>query len=231
MIYIRKSNERGNTRIDWLNSYHTFSFGNYYDPGFMGFASLRVINDDIIQPGFGFGRHPHDNMEIITYVVEGALEHNDSMGTGSVIKPGEIQIMSAGTGIEHSEFNHSKTDKLHLLQIWIIPDKSNLTPSYQQEKIKKVNNQFVLIGSKEKAEGVVLINQNVKLYAAYLTKNHELDYPLENGRVGWLQLIKGKLKLNNHEISAGDGVAIQGEKIHLTCLEDAELLFFNLSEH
>jgi redox-sensitive bicupin YhaK (pirin superfamily) len=152
------------------------------------------------------------------------------MGTGSVIKPGEIQIMSAGSGIEHSEYNHSKSEILHFLQIWIIPDKSNLTPSYQQEKIKNVHDQFILIGANKKSDGIVHINQDVKLFAAYLTKNHDVQYPLEKGRVGWLQLIKGKIKLNDHEISQGDGVAIQGENVRIQCLENAELLFFDLSE-
>lgn len=228
MIYIRKSQERGLGRTQWLNSLHTFSFADYYDPQFMGFGNLRVINEDTVQPGFGFGKHPHNNMEIISYVVEGSLEHKDSMGTGSVITPGEIQIMSAGTGVEHSEFNHSKTDLLHFLQIWIIPEKSNLKPSYQQKKIQQTKNIWILIGSREQQDSAVKINQDVDLFAAFITPNNSLDYELQNNRMAWLQLIKGKITLNNQEILAGDGVAIENEKIHIKCLEDAELLFFDL---
>ncbi len=228
MIYVRKSHERGRGQTNWLNSFHTFSFADYYDPGFMGFSSLRVINEDTVQPGFGFGKHPHDNMEIISYVIEGSLEHKDSMGTGSVIRPGEIQIMTAGTGVEHSEFNHSKTDLLHFLQIWIIPEKQNLKPSYQQMTIQKMNNQFILLGSHEEKENTVTIHQNVNLYVAFLTQGDAIDYPLKNDRMAWLQLIKGAIKLNNIELSAGDGIAIQDEKINIHCDKDAEFLFFDL---
>ena len=173
MIYIRKGHERGKGQTNWLKSFHTFSFGEYYDPEFMGFGNLRVINEDTVQPGFGFGRHPHNNMEIITYVVSGVLEHKDSMGTGSVITPGEIQMMTAGTGIEHSEYNHSKSELLHLLQIWIIPEKKDLKPSYQQIKLHNVNNQFILIGANEEKDNIITIHQDVNLYAAFLTIRDE----------------------------------------------------------
>ena len=229
MITIRKSDDRGRGQHGWLNSYHTFSFANYYDPKFMGFGSLRVINEDTVQAANGFGKHPHDNMEIISYVVEGSLEHKDSMGTGSVIKPGEIQIMSAGTGVEHSEFNHSKTDPLHFLQIWIIPEKMGLKPSYQQKTIHKFNNELILIGSHDEHAGAVTIHQDINLYAAYLTKEDSLEYLIKNDRMVWVQLIKGKMNLNGHEIFAGDGVSIQDEKkMTLDCLEDAEFLLFDL---
>lgn len=228
MIYIRKNDERGRSQTHWLNSFHTFSFADYYDPAFMGFGHLRVINEDTVQPGYGFGKHPHDNMEIISYVVEGSLEHKDSMGTGSVIKPGEIQMMTAGTGVEHSEFNHSKTDLLHFLQIWIIPEKSGLKPTYQQKTITKINNKFILIGAREPQDDTITIHQDVNLYTAYLTQNHSIYYSLKNDRIGWLQLIKGKIKLNDQMLSPGDGAAFQHEKIDIYCIEDAEFLFFDL---
>lgn len=228
MIYIRKNNERGKGKMNWLNSLHTFSFADYYDPQFMGFGSLRVINEDTVQPGFGFGKHPHDNMEIISYVVDGSLEHQDSMKTGSTIKPGEIQMMTAGTGVEHSEFNPSKTDLLHFLQIWIIPEKRDLKPGYQQIKIQKAPNQFILIGSHATKENTITIHQDINLYAAFLTKNHDVNYLLNNNRMAWLQLIKGTISLNGQTLLAGDGAAIQDEKINIHCDENAELLFFDL---
>jgi redox-sensitive bicupin YhaK (pirin superfamily) len=229
MIYIRKSHERGRSRMDWLESSHTFSFASYYDPQFMGFGHLRVINEDIVQEGNGFGRHPHNNMEIISYVIDGSLEHKDSMGTGSTIKPGEIQLMSAGTGVEHSEFNHSKTDKVHFLQIWIIPDEKGLTPRYEQKTIQKSDNKLILIGSKNISDNTVTIHQDVELYAAYLTANHSVEHQFKNGRSGWLQLIKGKITLNEHELFTGDGAAItQTDKISVNSIENAELLLFEL---
>ena len=218
MIFIRKSNDRGRSQTKWLSSFHTFSFAGYYDPKFIEFGHLRVINEDTVQPGFGFEKHPHSNMEIISYVVEGSLEHRDSIGNGSVIKPGELQIMTAGTGIEHSEFNHSQMDLLHFLQIWIVPEKTNLTPSYQQITINKVLNQFVLIGSQNKQDGTVIIHQDVNLYVAFLTRNISIDYSLKANRKGWLQLVKGKIKLNNQTLLVGDGAAIQNEKINLQCI-------------
>lgn len=230
MISIRKNNDRGNSKTSWLNSYHTFSFADYYDPQFMGFGNLRVINEDTVQPGYGFGRHPHNNMEIISYVVEGSLEHHDSMGTGSIIKPGEIQIMSAGTGVEHSEFNHSKTDLLHFLQIWIIPQQRDLSPSYQQKNIKKTTNQFILIASQDGQDETVIIHQKISLYVAYFTKGHLHNYLLKPDHKGWVQLIKGKVDLNGKQLSAGDGSAITGEnKLDFHCRDNAELLMFDLT--
>jgi len=230
MIYIRKSNERGNSQIGWLNSLHTFSFGEYYDPKFMGFGDLRVINEDTVQPGYGFGKHPHNDMEIISYVVEGSIEHKDSMGTGSVIRPREIQRMSAGTGVQHSEFNHSKTELLHFLQIWILPEKTGLQPSYEQKRIPDLVNQLILIGSREGGEHAITIHQNVKLYVAYLAENHSIKYEFKKERKGWLQLIKGSIVLNGEQLSAGDGAAITDEsEIHIESTNNAELLLFDLA--
>jgi redox-sensitive bicupin YhaK (pirin superfamily) len=229
MISIRKSNDRGNSQMDWLNSFHTFSFADYYDPKFMGFGHLRVINEDTVQPGNGFGRHPHRDMEIISYVIEGSLEHKDSMGTGSIIKPGDIQRMSAGTGVEHSEFNHSLIDELHFLQIWIVPDKKGLSPGYEQKTISKLNNELILIGSQTENAGAITIHQNVELFVAYLTKNHSIHHDFKKGRQGWVQLVNGKIDLNGQQLSAGDGAAITTDnKIQIQCLQDAELLLFDL---
>lgn len=228
MISIRKSSDRGKSETNWLNSFHTFSFADYYDPEFMGFGNLRVINEDTVQPDSGFPRHPHRNMEIISYIVEGSLKHQDSEGNSSVIKPGEIQIMTAGTGVEHSEFNNSKTDLLHFLQIWIIPTVSGLKPSYQQKVIQKSSNQFILIGAQNAQDNAVTIHQDVNLYAAFLTQNHFMEYALANGRSGWLQLIKGEIKLNDQKLLQGDGAAIRDENIKVHCTKSSELLFFDL---
>src|SRR5437868_1932812 len=229
MIYTRKNSDRGLSQTDWLTSFHTFSFADYYDPQFMGFSSLRVINEDTVKPNFGFERHSHKNMEIISYVIEGALEHKDSMGTGSIIRPDEIQKMSAGSGVQHSEFNHSKTEPLHFLQIWIIPETQNIKPDYQQINISKTDNQLILLGSNHEKENVITIHQDVNLYAAYMTSGHEINYPLSSGRVTWLQLIKGQIQLNNHEMSAGDGAAILDENIKIHCNKEAEFLLFDLA--
>lgn len=229
MIIIRKDNQRGHSQIDWLNSFHTFSFGEYFDSNFMGFGNLRVINEDTVQPAQGFGRHPHKNMEIISYVIQGALEHKDSLGTGSVIRPGEIQRMSAGTGVTHSEFNHSKTDPLHFLQIWIIPKDQNISPSYEQKTIPAIKNQWVLIGSSEGSADAIKIHQDVELYSAQCSANHSLEYIFKNDRIGWLQVVNGKITLNNELLTTGDGAAIQNEKkLKINCIEDAEFLFFDM---
>lgn len=229
MLHLRYAKERGRSINTWLDSYHSFSFADYFDPAFMGFCSLRVINEDYIKGGAGFGRHPHKNMEIITYVVEGAIAHQDSLGTGSIIRPGEIQRMRAGTGIMHSEFNHSDTEPLHLLQIWILPDTQNLKPSYEQKTIQRARNAFILIGAPEGNQDRVHIHQDVFLYAAYLDKDLTLSYSFQPGRSGWLQLIKGALSVNNEYLTAGDGLRIEDEQaIVLTCMEDAECLFFDM---
>jgi quercetin 2,3-dioxygenase len=229
MISIRRSDQRGRSQLDWLNSYHTFSFAEYRDPEHMGFGHLRVINEDMVQPGMGFARHAHRDMDIISYVVEGELEHQDSMGNGSVIKPGDIQIMTAGTGIEHSEFNRSKSNLLHFLQIWIIPKKSHLKPSYQQKTIQPSDNELILIGCQDPKDTAVTIHQDACLYVSYMQENHSIHYSLDPERMGWLQLIKGHVLLNGADIKAGDGAAIQGESTTIDCLKKAELLFFDLA--
>jgi redox-sensitive bicupin YhaK (pirin superfamily) len=228
MIYIRKSDERGRGKNDWLDSYYTFSFANYYDPGFMGFGSLRVINEDFIQPSKGFGEHSHEDMEIMTYVIKGELAHRDSMGNGSIIRPGEIQRMTAGSGVKHSEYNHSNSDVLHLLQIWILPNEDRLTPSYQQSKIERKNNELILLASSDN-RGIVTIHQDAFVYAGYYTHNHMLHYPLQYKRGVWLQMIRGDLKFGDEYITAGDGVAIFDENdLTLTSLNESEFLLFDL---
>lgn len=229
MIKIRKANERGHTQLEWLDSYHSFSFGEYHSLKHMGLSDLRVINEDKINPGSGFGKHPHKDMEIITYVVEGALEHKDSLGTGSVIRPGEIQRMSAGTGIEHSEFNHSNRHVLHLLQLWIRPEVNAIAPSYEQKKIPYRTNELILIGSSHPTKEAIKIHQDIRLFVAYLTAPYTLFYHFPLKRRGWLQLIKGIIDLNGSILSAGDGASIQQEEnISCKCITDAQLLFFDL---
>lgn len=244
MIQIRKSQERGKTHIDWLESYHTFSFGDYEDKRYVGFGPLRVINQDQVKPGCGFGTHPHKNMEIITYVIEGELEHRDSTGTGSVIRPGEIQRMSAGSGIAHSEFNHSKSNTLHFLQIWIYPNQANLPPSYEQKKISKQENQLVLIGAQHSdrntSNNVLTIHQAVNLYTAILNSNTTLSHSIEKQRGVYIHLFKGKLEITGDtqgdgskqffQLAQGDGAFIVEENlIEIKAITDnAEFLLFDL---
>jgi redox-sensitive bicupin YhaK (pirin superfamily) len=231
MITIRKAQERGKTELSWLESYHSFSFASYYDPKFMGFGTLLVINEDRVQPGAGFGGHGHKEMEIISYVVSGTIEHKDSMGTGSVIKHGEIQRMSAGSGIRHSEFNPSNSELLHFLQIWISPKETNLRPSYEQKTIQQERNKLILIGSPKGGEHAIVIHQDVDLFVGYLDKNHLIDYFFPANNKGWLQLIKGKITINGQLLAAGDGVSISDEnKIKINCLEEAEFLLFDLRD-
>jgi redox-sensitive bicupin YhaK (pirin superfamily) len=231
MMNIRKSNERGHTKLDWLDSYHTFSFGYYQDPNNMGFRSLRVINDDIVKPAAGFSTHSHKDMEIITYVLDGALEHKDSLGNGSIIYPGELQRMSAGTGISHSEFNHSKTEAVHLLQIWILPSKHGIEPGYEQKKfpIKENPNQLHLIASPDGQTGSVTIHQNVKVYAASLKADGKFSHALGAGLNAWVHVAKGQIQLKGNTLEAGDGVSISQEsEIKVEALSAAEVLLFEL---
>lgn len=232
MITVRKSQDRGQVKIDWLESYHTFSFGNYYDPEYMGWRSLRVINEDRVQPMGGFPTHGHQNMEIITYILQGSLEHKDSLGTGSIIQPGEVQRMSAGTGIRHSEFNPSATDQVHLLQIWLLPDTQGLPPSYEQKSFNFSENsgQFQLIATRNPVDQAVKIHQDVNLYAGILKPSDRLSYSFSPERYGWLQVAKGEVILNQISLTAGDGAAIAEEpEITLTATTDAEILLFDLA--
>lgn len=232
MITVRKSQDRGQVKIDWLESYHTFSFGNYYDPEYMGWRSLRVINEDRVQPMGGFPTHGHQNMEIITYILQGSLEHKDSLGTGSIIQPGEVQRMSAGTGIRHSEFNPSATDQVHLLQIWLLPDTQDLPPSYEQKSFNFSENsgQFQLIATGNPVDHAVKIQQDVNLYAAILKASDRISYSFSPERYGWIQVAKGEIILNQISLTAGDGAAIAQEpEITLTATTDAEILLFDLA--
>lgn len=211
MITIRKAQDRGHNQIGWLDSWHTFSFGRYYDPAHMAFSTLRVINDDIVKPGFGFGKHPHDNMEIITYVLDGALKHGDSIGTGSTIVPGEIQRMSAGSGIEHSEMNASTTEPVRLLQIWIHPDQRDIPPSYEQKTVGDLRGKIVEIASPEGGDRAVKIHTDARVFATKLARDESATLDLAKGRRAWVQIASGELTLNGQRLNEGDGAAIEGE--------------------
>ncbi|ACK67527.1 Pirin domain protein [Rippkaea orientalis PCC 8801] len=232
MITLRPAQERGIANFGWLDSRHTFSFGHYYDPNYMGFSSLRVINEDKVIPSKGFPPHGHREMEIITYIINGALEHKDSVGNTSIIRPGDVQRMSAGTGIQHSEYNASKSEPVHLLQIWILPDTQGLNPSYEEKHFSTAEKQgkLKLIGSRNGRETSVTIHQDVDLYASILRDGETVEHSLVNNRKAWIQVVKGSLQLENYQLYAGDGVAISSEKsIALTALSDeSELLLFDL---
>jgi quercetin 2,3-dioxygenase len=230
-LLIHDRNFRGHAQIDWLDSYHTFSFSSFYDPNRMGFRSLRVINDDRIAPGAGFPTHGHRDMEILTYVLSGAVEHKDSLGTGSVIRPGDAQIMSAGTGIQHSEFNPSPTEPLHLLQIWILPDEQGITPRYEQKAFppEEKRGKLRLIAAKDGRDGAVTIHQDVDLYASILEDGDVVNYHVQPHRYAWLQIAQGIANLNGEELRAGDGVQISGEeKLEISTNTSAEILLFDL---
>jgi redox-sensitive bicupin YhaK (pirin superfamily) len=234
MIQIRQGKERGHADHGWLNTYHTFSFSDYYDPRFMGFRSLRVINEDWVKPGYGFPTHPHRDMEIITYVLEGSLEHRDSMGTGSVIRPGEVQKMSAGTGVRHSEFNHSKTEAVHLYQIWILPEKNGIKPMYEQKSIPAEEKQgkLRLVASPSgNGNGAVKLFQDAELYTAVLSKSDAVEYSLRDGRYAWVQVARGAVNVNGEELKAGDGAAVaQESKLTIRGSTDSsEVLLFDLA--
>ena len=199
MIDIRRAEERGTANFGWLDSRHTFSFGDYYDPKQMGFGPLRVINEDRVNPGQGFGTHGHRDMEIVSYVLEGALEHKDSIGTGSVIRPGDVQVMSAGTGIRHSEFNHSKREPVHFLQIWVVPNREGIAPRYEQKTFPDAEKRgrLRLVGSSDGREGSVVIHQDVELFAALLNTGEQVTHALATGRKGWLQVVRGAVAMND----------------------------------
>jgi redox-sensitive bicupin YhaK (pirin superfamily) len=232
MITKRPAGERGSTRTDWLDSHHTFSFNRYYDPRFEGFGDLLVINEDTVAPGGGFGTHGHRDMEIISYVVTGALEHRDSIGTSSVIRPGEVQRMSAGTGVRHSEFNHSKDEPVHFLQIWITPEREGLAPGYEQREFSEEERRgrLRLVASRGGREGSVTIHQDAEVYAATLAEGEEVSYEPRAGRRAWAQVIKGGVELNGLELRAGDGAAVSDEpRLVLRAVEPSELLLFDLA--
>lgn len=232
MFTIRKASDRGHANHGWLNAYHTFSFADYYDPHHMHFRSLRVMNEDRVAPGQGFGTHPHRDMEIVTYVLEGALEHKDSMGNGDVLRPGEFQHMSAGSGVQHSEFNPSKTEPTHLYQIWLLPSEKNLAPSYSQRRfdVGGRQNQWQLVASPEGAEDSLRIHQDAKIYLANLDAGKNLEYPLESGRHAWLQVLRGSLAVNGNELGTSDGLAVSDEQLlSLTTTSNAEVMLFDLN--
>ena len=232
MITVRHKNERGVANFGWLDSRHTFSFGHYYDPQYMGFASLRVINEDKVIPAKGFGTHGHQDMEIISYVLSGELAHRDSMGNGSVIRPGDIQRMSAGTGVRHSEYNASETNPVHFLQIWIMPEKSRLQPSYEEKHFDRESRQgkLQLVGSRDGRDNSVTIHQDVDLYLASLAQGDRLTYQTNDNRAVWLQVTKGEVKLNHELLQAGDGAAITNEAELAIAgnSSDSEILLFDM---
>lgn len=232
MLKKRPAKERGHFDFGWLSTYHSFSFGEYYDPAHMGFRNLRVINDDVIAGGQGFGTHPHQNMEILTYVLEGELAHKDSMGNGSVIYPGDVQRMSAGTGVTHSEFNNSKSEASHLLQIWILPEKQGLAPSYEQKHFDadQKKNRLCLIASQKGEEASVVMHQDVKIYSSLLDESKKIDFKLNTQRYYWLQMVKGNLQANGVSLVKGDGLALEQEAaLKLEASENSEFLLFDLA--
>jgi hypothetical protein len=232
MITLRPSHERGHTELWWLDSRHTFSFDRYYDLRHMGFRHLRVINEDWVKPGAGFPTHSHRDMEIITYVLEGELEHRDSMGNGSVIRPGEVQRMSAGTGISHSEYNHLQTEPVHLLQIWILPEERALMPSYEQRsfELSDKRGQLCLIAARDGCDGAATIHQDVDLYAAVLAAGDQVAHRLKPGRHVWVQVARGEVMFNGMVLKAGDGAAMSEEEVaEISANELSEVLLFDLA--
>ena len=232
MITKRPAAERGATRTDWLDSRHTFSFNRYYDPNFTGFGDLLVINEDTVAPGGGFGTHGHRDMEIISYVVKGALEHRDSTGAESVIRPGELQRMSAGTGVRHSEFNHSKDEPVHFLQIWITPEREGLAPGYEQREFaeEERRGRLKLVASRGGVDASVTIHQDAEVYASTLGAGEEVSHEARAGRRAWVQVIEGVLELNGVELRAGDGAAVSDEpRLVMRATEPSELLLFDLA--
>ncbi len=232
MIEIRRAEDRGRTELGWLDSRHTFSFGEYHDDEHAGFRSLRVLNDDRVQPGQGFGTHGHRDMEILSYVLEGALEHKDDAGGGGVIRPGEIQFMRAGTGVMHSEFNHSKSDPVHFLQIWIIPDRRGLPPAYGQQAFDrgKAKRAFVLLASSDGRDGSLQIQRDANVWVTLLGEGEQRDLPLGVGRYAWVHVARGSAFANGGSLGEGDGAAISGEDVlHFLGHGSVEVLVFDLS--
>ncbi len=232
MIIIRHHDERGRAELGWLDSRHTFSFGTYHDPRHMGFRSLRVINEDRVAPGGGFGAHSHDNMEIISYVLDGTLEHKDSLGNGTTIRPGEVQRMTAGTGITHSEFNPSPTQSVHFLQIWILPDRDGLPPSYEQRFFSSSEEQgrLRLVASPEGSDGSVVLHQDARLYLSRLGAGDSVTHEIAPRRHAWLQVVSGAVTIDNHGLVAGDGAAVSGlQRLEIGADAGSEILLFDLA--
>jgi redox-sensitive bicupin YhaK (pirin superfamily) len=231
-IALRPAEARGIANFGWLDSRHTFSFGHYYDPEHMGFGVLRVINEDRVRPSAGFETHGHRDMEIISYVLEGALEHRDSIGTGSVIRPGDVQRMSAGTGIRHSEFNHSKSELVHFLQIWLLPKEQGLSPGYEQKTFvdSEKRGRLRLVASSDGRDGSVVIHQDAQVYASILDKEEQVEHVLPAGGRGWVQVLRGAVEVNGQSLRAGDGAAVKDEPVLTVTGESdgSEILLFDL---
>lgn len=233
MINVRKASERGHFNFGWLDTYHTFSFGEYYDPRHVGFRSLRVINEDFVAPGAGFPTHGHRDMEIVTYVLEGGLAHRDSMGNGSTIRPGDVQRMSAGTGVRHSEFNDSEDERVHLLQIWVLPAETGIEPGYEEKRFAddEKRNRLRVVASPDGREGSVTIRQDAEIYASLLEDGREVSHELRPGRHAWLQVARGAVELNGRDrLEQGDGAAVSGEeRVTIAGSGAAEVLLFDLN--
>ena len=232
MIQIRKATDRGHADHGWLDTFHTFSFAGYQDPKQMGFRALRVMNEDRVQPGQGFGTHPHRDMEIVTYVLEGALEHKDSMGHGAVLTPGEFQRITAGTGITHSEFNPSNSEAVHLYQIWLLPDRKGIEPSYEQRRFTddEVTNRLRVVASPDGSDDSLVIHQDARIYLGRLERGRKVEHELAAGRHAWLQVLRGSATLNGKELNASDGVAVSEEtQLNVSAPTDAEVMLFDLN--
>lgn len=231
MINVRKSEDRGHFQSDWLDSYHSFSFGTYYDPEQMGFRTLRVINQDRVKPGTGFGMHPHWDMEILSFVLEGALQHKDNLGHKEIIQAGEVQRISAGTGVMHSEFNPLDKEDVHFLQIWVLPEKKGLQPSYEKKLFEpKVPNCLQLLASRDGRDGSAVLQQDISLYAGAVEAGNTVEYRLADGRYAWIQVIGGKLVVNGHALRSGDGAAVSEEDLlNLSPADQAKFLVIDLN--
>ena len=231
MIQVRKAQDRGHANHGWLDTFHTFSFSTYQNRDHMKFRSLRVMNEDTVAPGQGFGTHPHNDMEIVTYVLEGALEHKDSMGNGEVLRPGEFQRMSAGTGITHSEFNPSQNEPVHLYQIWLFPERKGIEPSYEQKWFPEEDrhNQMRLVASRDAEDGSLLIHTDARIYLSQISAAEEIGHQLPEGRYGWLQVLRGSVSVNGVELATSDGAAISEEtSLKIRANTDAEIMLFDL---
>ena len=232
MITVRPAHARGHADHGWLDSHHTFSFANYYDPAHMGFRSLRVINEDRVQPAQGFGTHPHRDMEILSYVLEGALQHRDSMGTGSIIRPGEVQRMSAGSGVTHSEFNASRSELVHFLQIWIVPEARGIQPGYEQRAFtrEEKDGRLRLVASRDGRDGSVTIHADAAVYAGLFGEGQRAELPLEAGRHAWVHVARGRVRVQGRELAAGDAVGLSQETgVRIEGVDGGEVLVFDLA--